>query len=65
MNAGFSHFDESGQAAMVDIGGKPETERAATARALVVMRPETLGMICAGTASMSAVEGSTAVPPGT
>ena len=48
MNPGFTHFDEAGQAVMVDVGGKPETSRAATARARVVMRPETLAMIRAG-----------------
>jgi cyclic pyranopterin phosphate synthase len=48
VNPGFTHFDEAGQAVMVDVGGKPETSRAATARARVVMRPETLAMIRAG-----------------
>jgi cyclic pyranopterin phosphate synthase len=36
---------------MVDVTGKPQTERAATARARVVMQPETLAMIRAGTAA--------------
>jgi cyclic pyranopterin phosphate synthase len=48
VSGGFTHFDASGQAVMVDVGGKPETERVATARARVVMRPETLAMIRAG-----------------
>ena len=56
-SAGFSHFDESGQAVMVDIGGKPETEREATARARVVMRPETLAMIRGGAAAKGDVLG--------
>ena len=57
MSGGFTHFDASGQAAMVDVGGKPETERAATARARVVMRPETLAMIRAGGAAKGDVLG--------
>ena len=42
VSGGLAHFDASGQAVMVDVGGKPETDRAATARARVLMRPETL-----------------------
>jgi cyclic pyranopterin phosphate synthase len=52
-----THFDAAGNAAMVDVGGKPETARAATARARVVMRPETLGMIRAGSAAKGDVLG--------
>ena len=37
----FTHFDARGQAAMVDVGSKPITERTATARARVVMQPAT------------------------
>jgi cyclic pyranopterin phosphate synthase len=33
---------------MVDVGGKPDTERTATARGEVYMRPETLGLIQQG-----------------
>ena len=44
----FSHLDEHGQARMVDVGKKPETERVAIARAEVQMRPETLALIRAG-----------------
>ena len=35
---------------MVDVAAKPETDRAATARARVVMQAETLALIRAGTA---------------
>jgi len=52
-----THFDAAGNAAMVDVGGKPETARAATAQARVVMRPETLGMIRAGSAAKGDVLG--------
>jgi cyclic pyranopterin phosphate synthase len=40
-----SHFDDAGAARMVDVGGKPETLRAATASGTVTMRPETLALI--------------------
>jgi len=40
-----SHLDERGRAAMVDVGGKDETERVARAEAAVVMAPETLAVI--------------------
>ena len=45
-----THFDEAGHAAMVDVSGKPETVREATARARVVMQPDTLAMILGGAA---------------
>ena len=44
----FSHFDDAGNARMVDVGEKPETARTATAAGRVRMRPETLGMIIEG-----------------
>lgn len=40
-----SHFDPEGNARMVDVGDKADTERVATARASVRMRPETLRLI--------------------
>jgi len=43
--SGFSHFDERGNARMVDVSGKPETARTATARGRVLMKPETLALI--------------------
>ena len=45
-----SHVDESGQARMVDVGAKDDTERVAIARARVCMRPATLALIRANTA---------------
>lgn len=44
----FTHFDESGRARMVDVGAKPDTERIATARGRLRMRPETLELIRTG-----------------
>ncbi len=46
--AGFTHFDAAGRAAMVDVSAKAETERVAIARGRVVMQPETLARIQAG-----------------
>jgi len=40
-----SHFDKAGNARMVDVGAKDETERRATARATVTMAPATLRLI--------------------
>jgi cyclic pyranopterin phosphate synthase len=55
--AELTHFDAAGNAAMVDVSGKPVTERQATARARVVMRPETLRTIIEGRASKGDVLG--------
>ncbi len=46
-----THFDESGNAAMVDVGDKAVTERSATARGAVVMAEETLAIIQHGRAA--------------
>jgi cyclic pyranopterin phosphate synthase len=46
----FSHFDDAGNAVMVDVGDKPSTARTATAKGTVVMAPETLTMITSGQA---------------
>ncbi len=40
-----THFDDSGNARMVDVGQKPETSRMATASAIIRMKPETLRLI--------------------
>jgi cyclic pyranopterin phosphate synthase len=48
MSKQLSHIDETGRARMVDVGRKPDTERSATARGEVLMRPETLALIQAG-----------------
>lgn len=45
-----THIDERGQAKMVDVGGKPDTEREAIARGTVRMEPGTLAMIASGSA---------------
>ena len=43
-----SHLDASGKARMVDVGGKPDTEREAIAKGSVKMSPETLDLIKRG-----------------
>ena len=55
--SGLTHFDAAGNAVMVDVGGKAVTDREASARARVVMRPATLRMILAGTAKKGDVFG--------
>ena len=43
-----THLDESGAARMVDVGGKPETARSATAEGRIRMAPETLAAVREG-----------------
>ena len=57
MSREFSHFDARGNAAMVDVGAKPVTERTATARARVTMLPATLALIRSGGAKKGDVLG--------
>jgi cyclic pyranopterin phosphate synthase len=48
MNSKLTHIDDSGKAHMVDISEKEDSERLAVAKGQVVMRPETLALIEAG-----------------
>jgi cyclic pyranopterin monophosphate synthase len=48
--AKLSHVDASGAARMVDVGGKQDTEREASAEGCVIMQPETLALILSGNA---------------
>ena len=57
MSPEFSHFDQRGNAAMVDVSAKPVTERTATARARVTMLPATLALIRGGGAKKGDVLG--------
>ena len=54
---GLSHFDAQGQAHMVDVSAKPVTDRVAVAEGCVVMTPETLAHVAAGTAKKGDVLG--------
>ncbi len=57
MSVDLTHFDAAGKAIMVDVAGKPETHRVATAQARVVMAPATLALIRAGGAAKGDVLG--------
>ena len=52
-----THFDEAGQAHMVDVSGKAVTTRVAVAEGRVLMSPETLALVEAGTAKKGDVLG--------
>ncbi len=55
--AGFTHFDEKGQALMVDVADKDVTVREAVARGEVRMKRETLDLILEGRAKKGDVLG--------
>ncbi len=57
MSNPLTHFDEQGQAHMVDVAGKGETRRVARAAGTVFMRPETLALIESGQAKKGDVLG--------
>ena len=54
---GLTHFDAEGRAHMVDVSGKAETARTATARVRVLMQPETRRLVAEGTAKKGDVLG--------
>ena len=56
-NPELTHFDASGQAHMVDVGAKAETNRIAVAAGSIRMRPETLAIILTGSAKKGDVLG--------
>jgi cyclic pyranopterin phosphate synthase len=53
-----THFDAAGQAVMVDVSDKAETDRTATARVRVMMQQATLDVVTAGTAKKGDVLGT-------
>ncbi|WP_417280169.1 cyclic pyranopterin monophosphate synthase MoaC [Celeribacter sp.] len=55
--AELTHFDEGGNAHMVDVSGKAVTDRLATAESAVKMTPETLALVTDGTAKKGDVLG--------
>ncbi|NEY91291.1 cyclic pyranopterin monophosphate synthase MoaC [Tabrizicola oligotrophica] len=55
--SGLTHFDDQGQAHMVDVSGKPVTARVAVARGHVVMSAETLALVTSGAAKKGDVLG--------
>ena len=56
-SANLTHFNESGQAHMVDVGAKQETHRVAIAAGTIRMLPATLAIIESGTAKKGDVLG--------
>jgi cyclic pyranopterin phosphate synthase len=58
MSERLTHLDEHGDARMVDVGGKPVTERRAVARAVVRMAPGTAALVQAGDAPKGDVLGT-------
>ncbi|MEW6531318.1 MAG: cyclic pyranopterin monophosphate synthase MoaC [Thermodesulfobacteriota bacterium] len=55
--AEFTHFDERGQARMVDVGEKDVTHREALARGEIRMKPDTLDLVLTGRATKGDVLG--------
>jgi cyclic pyranopterin monophosphate synthase len=47
-HGGLTHFDQAGQAHMVDVGTKADTHRIAVARGVILMQAETLAVIASG-----------------
>jgi cyclic pyranopterin phosphate synthase len=52
-----THFNDQGQAHMVDVAGKPATHRMARAQGRIDMRAQTLGLIQSGSAGKGDVLG--------
>src|SRR5256885_16565325 len=52
-----THLDAAGQASMVDVGAKPDTERRARARAVVRVSPDTAATVRDGNAAKGDVIG--------
>ena len=45
MASDLTHFDKDGNAVMVDVSAKPDTERTATAEGTVIVQPDTTALI--------------------
>ncbi len=48
---GLTHLDEHGNARMVDVGSKPDTERIAVARGDIALSPDTIALVREGKAA--------------
>ncbi|MCZ8133449.1 MAG: cyclic pyranopterin monophosphate synthase MoaC [Rhodobacteraceae bacterium] len=57
MSSPLTHFDDKGDAHMVDVSGKPVTDRMAIAEGRVVMSAETLALVTEGRAKKGDVLG--------
>jgi cyclic pyranopterin phosphate synthase len=51
----FTHVDDEGEVQMVDVSGKPEVQRRATAAGQIALRPETVAAIQDATVAKGAV----------
>lgn len=58
----FTHFDEAGNARMVDVSGKEETKREAVARGFISMNRECLSLVKAGSMAKGDVLGAAGSP---
>lgn len=56
-NGGLTHFDQAGQAHMVDIAGKADTQRSALATGTITMQPATFALVQAGNSKKGDVLG--------
>lgn len=56
-NTTLTHFDAAGQAHMVDVGSKSDTQRIAVAQGSIRMAPETLALVQSGSAEKGDVLG--------
>lgn len=56
-NGGLTHFNEQGEAHMVDVASKAVTHRSATAQGVIHMQPETFRVISTGSAKKGDVIG--------
>ena len=57
MNSPLTHFDAAGQAHMVDVGAKAETQRVARATGVIRMSPATFSLVAGGHAKKGDVIG--------
>ncbi|MBL8349033.1 MAG: cyclic pyranopterin monophosphate synthase MoaC [Burkholderiaceae bacterium] len=57
MTSPLTHFDAHGQAHMVDVAAKPDTQRSALATGSIRMQPATLALIAGGSAKKGDVIG--------
>ena len=58
MDSPMNHFDEAGNAVMVDVSAKPETSREAVARGRIQVSPEVFAAISQGCVAKGDVLGS-------
>ena len=65
MGTGFTHFDDRGNAIMVDVSGKQVTYRTAMATGYIAVGPEIMALVTAGNIKKGDVLGVARVAGGT